>query len=134
MFARVLDAARENWGKQFLLGRKDFLEKRVVLLESAIRKHRDQEDDDRCWMDDQELYESLGEPREPREFSTVLPPKCEFLESCSRFWEKRQHPIDVADDQCAESRFMTIRELTDRIAELEAELKRIHDHPEDWCG
>lgn len=29
------------------------------ILESAIRKHRDQRGDDRCWLDDEELYKTL---------------------------------------------------------------------------
>ena len=34
---------------------------RVVELEAAIRRHRDERGDDRCWMDDIELYKALPE-------------------------------------------------------------------------
>lgn len=36
-------------------------ELRIQELEDAIRKHRDQKGDDRCWMDDQELYAVLND-------------------------------------------------------------------------
>lgn len=60
---------------------------RLDEVEAAIRKHRDQRGDDRCWMDDQELYAVVGEP-----IISPLPPKKEFLNNCERFWECRQHP------------------------------------------
>jgi hypothetical protein len=57
-------------------------------LVNAIRKHRDQRGDDRCWLDDEELYTVLGEPQP----NTRLVPKEQFLSNCSRFWEHRQNP------------------------------------------
>jgi len=57
-------------------------------LRVAINKHRSQRGDDRCYLDDQELYAAAGfEPA-----VTTLPAKCEFLASCERFWEQRQDP------------------------------------------
>lgn len=79
-------------------------------LTAAIRKHRDQKADDRCWLDDDELYAVLGED-EPE---TTLPPECEFLESCRRFWRQRQFQPVLSDPNA-----MTMRQLQDRIAELE---------------
>lgn len=62
-------------------------------LRNAIRKHRDQKNDDRCWMDDEELYAVLPE-KTPT--NTALTPKPVFLESCRRFcehfWNARQKP------------------------------------------
>jgi hypothetical protein len=58
-------------------------------LKAAIRKHRDQRGDDRCWLDDRELYAAIGEADTA---DLALPPECEFLESCRRYWRKRQDP------------------------------------------
>lgn len=37
------------------------IEQNCATLAAAIRKHRGQKGDDRCWMDDQELYRTLGD-------------------------------------------------------------------------
>ncbi len=60
---------------------------RVLKLEAAIRKHRSQRLDDRCWLDDEELYSALDDGIKA---NTKLPPKDEFLSHCSRFWHCRQ--------------------------------------------
>ena len=65
----------------------DSLKEEVVLLRNAIRAHRDQKGDDRCWIDDVELYKQLPENIEA---DFALPPKEEFLASCKRYCEKRQ--------------------------------------------
>lgn len=85
-------------------------------LETAIRKHRDQKWDNRCWRDDLELYAALREgPVSPE--SLALPPKCEFLESCARYWEQRQPGVDVAGwPGC-----FTIAQLEAEVARLKAE-------------
>lgn len=83
---------------------------RLATLEAAIREHRDQEGDDRCWLDDAKLYAALGESGH----DTSLPPKCEFLESCSRFWEQRQSP----EDKRLRAADMTIAQLQEEIAKL----------------
>lgn len=46
------DAAKMTWRQ---------LRAEVIRLREAIRLHRDQKLDDRCWMDDYVLYESLPE-------------------------------------------------------------------------
>jgi hypothetical protein len=85
----------------------------VDRLKGAIRKHRDAHGDDRCWIDDLELYRIIGDG-DVDPSSLKLPSKCEFLESCSRFWSQRQHPADRSiDPHC-----MT-------IAQLEAEVDRL---------
>ena len=61
-------------------------------LREAIKKHRDQRGDDRCWLDDADLYAELNLPRTTE--GSTLPPKCEFLKSCERFWEQRQTPYE----------------------------------------
>lgn len=62
------------------------LERRVEELESAIRLHRDQHADDRCWMDDDRLYDVLGDSvqSDPR-----VGDKAEMLKNCARFIERR---------------------------------------------
>jgi hypothetical protein len=83
-------------------------------LAAAIRKHRDQEKDDRCWLDDIELYCSLKEGPRPHEVDLSLPPECEFLESCRRYWRQRQRPTDMD---------LEPGEMT--IAQLQAEVERL---------
>ncbi len=60
---------------------------RIAQLEAAIRKHRSQKLDDRCWLDDEELYSALDDGVKA---DTALPPKETFLSNCNRFWECRQ--------------------------------------------
>lgn len=65
-------------------------QKRIAELEAAIRNHRDQRGDDRCWIDDQELYQVLGDVKA----NTALPTKEVFMENCARFHATRQAPGD----------------------------------------
>ena len=87
-------------------------------LKAAIRKHRDQKDDDRCWMDDQELYAVLG--HEGVQADTGLPPRDEFLESCRRFYDQRQAP----HDRKPAAGCMTIAQLQWELARALIELER----------
>lgn len=90
----------------------------VARLTTAIRHHRDQRGDDRCWLDDLVLYETLGEP--PPDFS--LMPECEFLESCRRFYRQRmEQAADLDPGQ------MTIQQLTDQVAAVTAERDEARD-------
>lgn len=57
----------------------------------AIRYHRDQKGDDRCWVDDVRLYEIL--PEGPVGYDPTLPPEDVFLENCKRFCRSRQTPV-----------------------------------------
>ena len=65
---------------------EDELMAEVMKLRKAIRLHRDEKGHDRCWLDDQRLYEALPETK-PADFT--LPPKDEFLVNCERYWECR---------------------------------------------
>lgn len=62
----------------------------VDLLLAAIRKHRDQRGDDRCWMDDQELYEVLPEGLGGADLR--LCGAVEMLKNCTRFVASRHDP------------------------------------------
>jgi hypothetical protein len=61
--------------------------RRLLLI---ITNHRDQRGDDRCWLDDQDMYTAVG--LSPA--NTALPPAEEFAANCKRFHESRQRPGD----------------------------------------
>jgi hypothetical protein len=61
----------------------------IIRLREAIRKHRDQRLDDRCWMDDYELYEVLPEGISPQYVDLRLLPKDVMMKNCDRFVECR---------------------------------------------
>lgn len=95
--------------------------RRVIELEEGIAEHRDQNGDDRCFLDDQQLYALMGDGKLA---DMTLPPAEVFLESCRRYHASRQpesalyaaqhcpgctgHPIDLTFH--AEDRF----EIKDR--------------------
>jgi hypothetical protein len=89
-------------------------------LQAAIRKHRDQKGDNRCWMDDQDLYAALG--AESIHADTSLPPREEFLESCRRFYAQRQAPHDGVGRHGS----MTITQLEAEVGRLTGELNRLY--------
>lgn len=57
-------------------------------LRNAIRLHRDQRGDDRCWMDDQALYDVLPEKVKGNAQSSPE----EMLTQCKKFIERRHNP------------------------------------------
>lgn len=57
---------------------------KVVKLKQAIRKHRDATGHDRCWQNDIELYEVLGESIP----NQMWPPKEEFEQKCKQYTEE----------------------------------------------
>lgn len=59
-------------------------------LKAAVREHARQLGDDRCWLDDEQLYAAAGIDID--ETQTALPPKEEFLGNCARYHESRQKP------------------------------------------
>ena len=61
----------------------------ILRLRSGVRKHRDQRLDDRCWMDDIELYEVLPEGIEPSYVDLRLLPKDVMLRNCEHYIECR---------------------------------------------
>ena len=75
----------------FLQSEDDIFEGTVKLareynkLLEAIRNHRDQRGDDRCWMDDEELYKVLPEGYNPPKRDTTVELKlCEKYINCRR--------------------------------------------------
>jgi hypothetical protein len=91
-------------------------------LEVAVRRHRDERGDSRCWRDDDDLYAALPEGATVKA-DTSLPPESEFLESCARhcrqFWHNRQRLEDK--DKALMPCEMTITQLETEVARLTAE-------------
>lgn len=57
-------------------------------LLAAIREHRDQGGDNRCWLDDEKLYSVLPEGFEQTDLALHDP--CDMLPNCVRFLLSRQ--------------------------------------------
>jgi hypothetical protein len=84
-------------------------------LLTAIRKHRDYRGDDRCWLDDQELYQSLPEG--------YTPPVTEVeveLHNCERFLACRRNPATQyvspqRQIEELESHIETLADVTERL-------------------
>lgn len=88
-------------------GLTDSAFKRIGQLEDAIRNHRDQRGDDRCWMDNEELYKVLPEGYTAPARDTEVE-----LKLCEKFISCMKNP---ATEYVSPQR---------RIEELEAELKQ----------
>lgn len=79
-------------------------------LQGAVRRHRDQRGDDRCWMDDHELYAALPEGYEPPPLDVAI-----CIEHCHKFLATREHP---------ETKYVSPQR---RIEQLETQLKAAMD-------
>lgn len=82
----------------------------VRKLRDAIRLHRDQKGDDRCWMDDEVLYKTLPEGYTPPERDSTVE-----LAHCQQYIASRHNPGTVYLSPERE-----IERLRERIAKLEA--------------
>jgi hypothetical protein len=87
----------------------------ALKLATAIKEHRDQRADDRCWMDDAGLYSSLaGTPFwDGRVQDIRVGDRAAMLRNCERFLERR----------CAGGAWLTYAELEAKVVELKAELE-----------
>ena len=63
----------------------------VLKLRKAIRNHRDQKGDDRCWMDDIELYKTLPEGVADADLSLLSDDQ--FKRNCDLFVKNRKRPV-----------------------------------------
>lgn len=107
------------------------LKAEIDRLKASIRIHRNKKRDDRCWIDDYELYSILNEPFDVD--THRLPCREEFLMSCGRYWEQRQptgapiteHPPDPED--MSDPKTLTIGQLEREIARLRAENEKLVD-------
>jgi len=59
----------------------------LTILQHAIRTHRDARGDDRCWMDDEDLYRLLPEGYTPPTRDAAVE-----LDACKRFIACRHNP------------------------------------------
>lgn len=64
----------------------------IIAIRAAIRYHRGQISDFRCWVDDLRLYEitGLADPQE-----RTVPSTERFLQRCEAYWELRQRPAEI---------------------------------------
>lgn len=79
-FTRVIN--EDNWK---IISHEDIAVVEPYL--QAIRKHRDQKLDDRCWMDDYELYSVLPEGLEGVDLRLL--PKTEMMKNCEHYIDCR---------------------------------------------
>lgn len=93
------------------------LSARVYELETAIRNHRDQKGDDRCWLDDLELYKILPEGVADADLRLHCPK--EMLENCKKYIKSRQNPEVpyISPQREIEKLKETIKELKEEINE-----------------
>jgi hypothetical protein len=62
------------------------LKQEILKLRNSIREHRDAKGNDRCWLDDVELYQKLPENIQA---DFTLPEKKEFLKNCEAYHKNR---------------------------------------------
>lgn len=66
----------------------------VIKLRTTIREHRDMRGDDRCWKDDDLLYQTL--PEGSFCLKEFTPEEKEILMArCSRYWDTRRYPANL---------------------------------------
>jgi ribosomal protein S27AE len=81
------------------------LQEEIDKLRAAIIKHRDQRGDDRCWLDDLDLYAVLDDGVQA---DNSMPPREGFLANCARYY----------DNRCRAGNWTTYQELEQKIGEL----------------
>jgi HAMP domain-containing protein len=86
---RLIDLL-DRWRDDGDAAARDRILAEFARLEDAIREHRDQRGDDRCWLDDYKLYEALGEPI-PDHACRLDDPET-MLEYCRKFIGSRHDP------------------------------------------
>jgi hypothetical protein len=94
-------------------------------LQAAIRKHRDERGDDRCWLDDEELYKVLPEGYTPPPRDTAVE-----LANCERFIACRHNPA---------TEYVSPQREIDRLRKLVALALREMENAEPnkhspWCN
>ncbi len=84
-------------------------------LLDAVRNHRDQHGDDRCWMDDNVLYETVL-PEGINGADLRLHAPCEMIINCAKYIAHRQDPsVPYVSPQ------RTIEALEEKVKKLEQE-------------
>lgn len=97
----------------------------IIRLRDAIRSHRDQRGDDRCWLDDEKLYAALpdGIPAKTQLDQELM------LKNCARFIGTRQHPSDRFSWGDVQGGGMLAV-----LEQAEQELPALLLNPNDWRG
>lgn len=90
--------------------RNDTLRYELERLREGIRAHRDTKGDNRCWRDDETLYDLLPERFTPTANDTYIE-----LANCIRYIESRQNPNTV------------YKSPQDEIDRLNTEVKRLEN-------
>lgn len=95
------------------------LQAEVDRLKAAIRKHRDQHGDDRCFLDDYELYAALGEPIP--DHACRLDDPCTMMANCVRYIQSRHDPKKpyLSPQQQIDYLQQQVAELHDRLRQCE---------------
>lgn len=119
----IFDAVRDTQAgmdilQEIALLREDILVARADRdrLLVAIRNHRDQRGDDRCWLDDEALYAALPEGYTPPAREVAVE-----LALCEKFIQCRRHPV---------TEYVSPQRM---IEELEAEVKRLQQQIVRHC-
>lgn len=91
---------------------------RITVLEEAIREHRDQRGDDRCWQDDHKLYAVLKDGWTPPKVDSAVE-----LENCKRYIACRQDPnVEyVSPQRMIERLQLAVTKLLDATTHVSAE-------------
>lgn len=107
-----------TWGSEidFALDELSDMFKKYAELRIAVKEHRDARGDDRCWLDDIELYRALGE-EVPKPMMLALPNREAFFTRCTEYYKNRQSP------GCRP--WITVEALQTRIDELESYIKKV---------
>jgi hypothetical protein len=100
----------------------------VKRLQDAIRAHRDARGDDRCWMDDEELYKVLPEGYTPPVRDSAVE-----LERCQQFIASRQHPatVYVSPEREIEELRKQVEALTDKAIRFDLDQVGIESREKD---
>lgn len=92
-------------------------------LKAAVRHHASQLDDDRCWLDDQELYAAAGIDCK----DAALPSKEEFLANCARYHASRQNPehkYTTVDEKIRAAVFADRKRIAAKLDEFKVQGRR----------
>lgn len=106
------------------------VKQRLIQLRKAIRKHRDQCGDDRCWLDDEELYAMLPEGKGTAD--TRLNDPAVMLECCKQYIQHRHNPAVpyVSPQREIERLKKEISDLNYKLFKAESKIEYYEDDSE----
>lgn len=96
----------------------------IIEMRNAIRSHRDQKGDDRCWVDDHAVYNTVPSIRQ----KVHLPTFDEGMRKCRLFYKKRNA---LSMDEIPADAILNPAKWNDDLTEMNAEdLKQEHSRLE----